>query len=206
MSRSTRPALLKLLTLALSLSAFTTPVLAETYRVDLIVFVDLWQTGSEAGTPVTAPNIKNAMLAEDASGLRAAGITILPDAQFGLDKEWKNLRYSKQFKPLLRLSWTQKDPPAERGPALRIKLSGVPGATGTAVSGSGLSPMVDGSVALLLVKNYLTVDADLQYVADGQQWRLDDRRRMRRDEIHHLDSARLGVLTQVSKSESASQP
>ncbi len=172
---------------------------AETYRVDLIVFVDLWQTGSEAGAAPAPPNIKGALQAEDAAGLRAAGIEILPDAQFGLADEWQHLRYSKQFKPLLRLAWTQKDPPAERGPSLRIKLGGVPGPSGTAVVGATPAPAVDGSVALLLVKNYLHVDADLQYLADGLRWPLDERRRMRRDEVHHIDSARLGLLTKVTK-------
>ena len=186
------------------------PILASaadaTYRVDMIVFVDLWHSGNEAGIAADSPNLGNAIKPEDVAALRAAGIEILPDEQFGLDSEWKNLRYSKQFKPLMRLAWTQKNPPGERGPAIRVQVGGgsggsEPNSAVVADAGSA-SPQVQGSVALLLSR-YLHLDVDLQYVEDGTAWKLDERRRMRRDEVHHLDSPRLGVLAKVSKASGA---
>ena len=63
---------------------------------------------------------------------------------------------------------------------------------------AGATP-VDGRVMLLIVNRYLTLDADLLYTAGTSSWRLDTRRRMRRDELHHLDSARLGILARVTK-------
>lgn len=174
-----------------------------TYRVDLIVFVDLWHSGDEAGIAAGSPNLANAIRPEDASALRSAGIEILPDAQFGLDDEYKHLRYSKQFKPLVRLAWTQKNPPTERGPAIRIQVGGSSADGDVAAGDAGAGgPQVQGSVALLLSR-YLHLDVDLQYVEDGTAWKLDERRRMRRDEVHHLDSPRLGVLAKVSKASGA---
>lgn len=181
--RCLRPALLLL-------ALFAIPAQAETYRIDVIVFVDLWAGGAEAGNPPATPSLRNAIDVDDAAALRAAGIELLPEDQSALNDAWQHLRYSKQFKPLMRLSWTQKDPPQERGPSVHVRIPKPGDETG--------APIVDGSIALLLGR-YLQIDADLQYVADGQAWPLAERRRMRRDETHHLDSARLGILTQVSK-------
>jgi hypothetical protein len=176
--------------LLLALLGASAPAQAETYRMDVIIFVDLWASGSEAGSAPTAPQLKGAIDLDDVARLRAAGIEILPEEQFGLMDQYNHLRYSKQFKPLMRLAWTQKDPPQERGPALHIKIGGsADGAT---------PPQVDGSIAMLLSR-YLHLDADLSYQQDGQSWSLDERRKMRRDEVHHLDSAKLGILAQVSK-------
>jgi hypothetical protein len=176
--------------LLLSLLAASAPARAETYRMDVILFVDLWASGSEAGSAPQAPNLKGAIDTDDVSALRAAGIEILPEDQFGLMDQYNHLRYSKQFKPLLRLAWTQKDPPQERGPSIHIRIGGS--------AADGTPPLVDGSIAMLLSR-YLHLDADLRYQQDGQSWPLDERRKMRRDEVHHLDSARLGILTKVSK-------
>lgn len=178
------------LLLVLALLGASAPARAETYRVDLILFVDLWSSGSEAGAAPAAANVQGAMDTDDVAALRAAGIEILPEDQFALLDQWQHLRNSKQFKPLLRMAWTQKDPPQERGPAIHIKIGGN--------EADGTPPTVDGSVALLL-NRYLHLDADLQYVSDGQAWSLDERRKMRRDEVNHMDSAKLGILTQVSK-------
>ncbi|MDB5971203.1 MAG: uncharacterized protein JWQ90_3653 [Hydrocarboniphaga sp.] len=188
MIRMPQPAgLALLLMLLLSVSA---PARAETYRMDVILFVDLWASGSEAGSAPEASNLKGAIDIDDVAALRAAGIEILPEDQFGLMDQYNHLRYSKQFKPLLRLAWTQKDPPQERGPGIHIRIGGS--------AADGTPPLVDGSIAMLLSR-YLHLDADLRYQQDGQSWSLDERRKMRRDEVHHLDSAKLGILANVSK-------
>ncbi|HET8882859.1 MAG TPA: CsiV family protein [Solimonas sp.] len=173
----------------LLLLALAAPVHAETYRMDLIVFVDRY-AATEAGTPATLPDLAGAILPDNPAALQAAGITLLPDAAFGLQSEWQRLRNSKRFAPLVRLASTQADPPSANGPALRVRW-GAPSPTGT-------TP-VDGRVMLLIVNRYLTLDADLLYTAGTSSWRLDTRRRMRRDELHHLDSARLGILARVTK-------
>lgn len=177
------------------------PAAAETYRVDLIVFLDLAPAG-ESGGRALAPDLRGALEPGSAGTLKASGIEVLPDEQFGLVEQWQRLRNSKRFRPVARLAWLQADPPGERGPSLRIKSGASITATDVdGISASALSE-IDGSVALLLGR-YLHVDADLIYTqagADGaRSWRLDERRRMKRDEVHHLDSPKLGILAKVSK-------
>jgi hypothetical protein len=176
---------------------------AEVYRMDLLVFLDK-SGGAELGRRPEPAAPRGAIELTNTAALKAAGIEILPVEQFALAEQWERLRNSKNYQPLIRLAWTQKDPPAERGPALRVRFGqglGVESAGGLAEA--SVSP-VEGSVALLL-GHYLQLDADLQYTAPAggtlAAWRLAERRRMRRNELHHLDGPRLGILAQVSKVE-----
>ena len=62
---------------------------------------------------------------------------------------------------------------------------------------------VDGTIALRLSR-YLFLDANLAYTQpqpDGSlvSYRLKEVRRMKRDEVHYLDSPRLGIIVKVSK-------
>lgn len=184
------------------LLALAGPVLAETYRVDLILFLDK-SVSSEAGQPPALPaSASRALSTDNVAALSAAGITLIPDEQFGLQEQWQRLRNSKRHQPLLRLAWNQVDPPAERGPALRVKVGQPLSVTlDQAFSSAAISP-VEGSIALLL-NRYLMVDADLAYTlptASGvASYPLKERRRMRRDELHYLDSPKLGIVARVSK-------
>lgn len=185
-----------LLTAALILHCL--PAAAETYRVDLIVFLDKYAV-DEAGHAPRADRAP-AIAVDDAAALGAAGITVLPDAEFGLQEQWNHLRYAARFRPLLRLAWTQRDPPAERGPALRISYGQAVDVFDPLTSTAVMTTEVSGSIALL-VSRYLHLDADLRYTQPGGdghvQYDLDERRRMRRDELHHLDSPKLGILARV---------
>lgn len=169
---------------------------AESYRVDVIVFLNKGGTGGELGRSSTSIDMRHAIELSDSTRLGAAGITLLPDSAFGLTSEWDHLRYSKNFKPLLRLSWVQKDPPAADGPALHLRWG-----AGFVGSGGSLSP-VDGTLSLT-ADHYLHLNADLVYteaVGNGYtSYRLQENRLMRRDEIHHLDSPKLGILARVVK-------
>ena len=186
-----------------ALVGFATPALAETYRVDLIVFLDK-SASQESGQPPAMPNLSRALALDDAAALARAGITLIPDEQFGLQEQWQRLRNARRYQPLIRLAWTQPDPPAERGAALRLKLgqSQVVNATDPGSFASAAISPVEGSVALLL-NQYLMIDADLLYTlptASGHtSYPLRERRRMRRDELHYLDSPKLGVIARVSK-------
>src|SRR3546814_6153399 len=101
------------------LLALALPAHAETYRMDLIVFVDRY-AAAESGAPTQLPDLTGAILPDNAPALQAAGIHLLPDAAFGLQSEWQRLRNSKRFEPVIRLAWTQPDPPSARRPALQI--------------------------------------------------------------------------------------
>jgi hypothetical protein len=189
--------------LALLALAVPATAAAERYRVDLIVFVDRSGPAGEAPQPLLVPDTGRAHEPFEAAALRAAGIEVLPDEAFGLTTEWTRLRNSRNHQPVLRLAWLQNDPPAERGPALRLHWGSPLTETGE-LSARRVFPL-DGSVALLAGR-YLHLDAELAYTQpaeDGElrSFRLKERRRLRRDELHHLDSPRLGILVRAQRAE-----
>ena len=175
---------------------------ADTYRVDLLVFLNKSET-AELGRSFELPEIGKTVLALDnAAALKDAGITLLPEEQFGLAEQWKRLKNARNYQPLIRLSYTHRDPPADRSVALRLSAGETMVVDGTDGMSSGLARPVDGSVALML-GNYLNLDVNLLYtertLQGAQSWRLREKRKMKRDELHHLDSPRLGVLARISK-------
>lgn len=175
---------------------------AERYRVDLILFIDRSAAAGEATLPLVMPNLTNAIEPFDTAKLRAAGIEVLPDESFGLMDAWNHLKNSKNHQPLLRLAWLQKDPPAERGVSLRLH-SGEPFSRLMPAGSAGLYP-VDGSIALL-AERFLHFDAELVYTQEVsgelRSFHLKERRRVKRDELHHLDSPRLGLLLRAQRAD-----
>lgn len=201
MERSTMRLRAALVTAVLMLICL--PARADTYRVDLIVFLDKYAS-AEAGAAPQAPAADAAIALQNGAALAAAGIRVLPDAEFGLSEQWNRLRNAARFQPLIRIAWTQKDPPSERGPALQLRYGQALTVTDPQTYTSYLTAPVDGSVALRLSR-YLHIDVDLRYMqaVDGgyRQYSLRERRRMRRNELHHLDSPKLGVLARVNRVE-----
>lgn len=192
----------RLLVLALLALSLPGTALAARYRVDLIVFADNTAAPGEAPVAAQPPDLTRALELTDTAKLRAAGIELLPDDSFGLDEAWKRLRNSRNHEPLLRLAWLQKDPPAERGVSLRLRWGAPSGGLGR--GGAAVYP-VDGTVALL-VGRFLHLDADLAHTRadeDGtlHSFRLRERRRLRRDELHHLDSPKIGLLVRAQRAE-----
>lgn len=186
--------------LALALLTTSTCAQAETWRVDLIVFRFL-SSIEEKGRLPQAPSLHKAIELDDVNALSAAGITVLPESEFALNDEWARLKASPQFRPLVKLAWTQNDPPPAEGPRLHV----ISGATIRLRDEAGLGERefreVDGSVALHLGR-YLHLDTALIFTSSGeepQSWLLEESRKMRSDEMHHLDSPRLGVLARVGK-------
>lgn len=179
------------------LLALALPVRAETWRVDLIVFRYLGAS-EETGRPAAPAPAAGVLELDDANALSAAGITVLPEADFRLADHWARLRASSQFRPVARLAWTQNDPPAERGPRLRLR-GGARFTPPDAVAAREVHE-IDGSLSLRLSR-FLHLDANLTYTdpTSGLSWALNETRRMRSDELHHLDSPRLGIVARVVK-------
>ncbi|QHS09677.1 CsiV family protein [Sinimarinibacterium sp. NLF-5-8] len=181
-------------TLALLIGLGALPAWAQTYRVDALIFMDLRPT-SEVSSPVRLP--PDGIALDDSNRLAANGIQMLPEAEFALESQWAKLRGSARFRPLLRLSWLQKDPPADNGPALQIQS----GEALTLDDGSPISP-VSGTLRLLMGR-FLHLDADLRYTTPSEtglrQYRLHEKRKMLQNELHHLDSAKLAVLARIQQ-------
>lgn len=176
------------------------PARAETWRVDLIVFRFLGGI-EEAGRLPQAPNLQDAIELDNAAALSAAGITLLPESEFGLADQWSRLKSSPQFRPLIKLAWTQNDPLPTGGPRLRVRSTAKLKLRDESGLGEREFHEVDGTVALHLGR-FLHLGADLLLTVGGEEpmaWRLREERRMRSEELHHLDSPRLGILVKVIK-------
>ena len=176
------------------------PALADTWRVDLLVFRYLRPVDEQGHVP-TAPRLGGAIELDDAAALSRAGITLLSDEEFALSDHWTQLRRSAQFRPLIRLAWTQNNPPSKNGPRLRLKggekiVVGDPHGMGAREFNE-----IDGSVALHLGR-FLHFDTNLAYTTPDEEalsWTLDESRRMRSEELHHLDSPRLAAIVRVTR-------
>jgi hypothetical protein len=192
-----------ILRLAAALLAATLPAtaMAERYRVDLIVFADRSAAAGESSQTLLQPEPGKTLEPWETAPLRNAGIEILPDEAFGLTEQWNRLRNSRNHTPLIRLAWLQKDPPKERTIALRLK-HGTP-VTGMTANGSTEVYPIDGWVALL-AGSYLHLDASFvhtQALPEGElrSFRLRERRRLKRGELNHLDSPRIGLLVRAQR-------
>lgn len=161
---------------------------AETYRVDLILFVDKSAAGEQGRVPAL-PDMRRAVELSDSAGLGKVGITMLTPEQSSLASEWQKLSNSKRYQPVARISWIQKNPPEDNGPALHVRY-GEPA--------NGISP-IDGTIALT-AGHYLHLDVDMLYSQPaGVSYRLHENRKLMRDELHHIDSPKLAVLARVTK-------
>ncbi|MGH8482605.1 MAG: CsiV family protein [Nevskiaceae bacterium] len=182
--------------------------LAERYRVDVIVFADRSAASGESSQPAQSPDAARTFEPWEVVPLRNAGIEILEDELFGLMDAWKRLGNSRNHEPLVRIAWIQKDPPAERGVALRLR-HGKP-LVGMTATGSAEFYPVDGWVALLAGR-FLHLDASFvhtQALEDGElrSFRLRERRRLRREELHHLDSPRIGLIVRAQRADPPLKP
>ena len=158
----------------------------------------------DVGQMPQAPTQRRVIELDKEQELSAAGITLLPESEFGLEEQWMLLRRSPQFRPLIKLAWTQNDPPPKGGPRLKV-VSGDKLVI-RAEDGFGQRELneIDGSIALNLGR-YLHLDVDLVYSRqsgdenDTRSWPLKESRRLRSEELHHLDSPKLGVIAIVNK-------
>lgn len=169
---------------------------ADSYQVDVLVFVNGNGDG-ELPRPLTVPDLARAVLPDDSAALNSLGLRVLPEGTGSLEALWQRIVSGKRYTPLTRVSWVQSNPPESRGPAIRLV------AGSTIDTPSGPVRALDGTVALH-AGHYLHLDTDLvltQRGADGApvSWRLDENRKLRRDELHYLDSARLGLIVKVGK-------
>jgi hypothetical protein len=179
---------MKRLALSLLLVALPSAAMAARWRVDALLFLNP-PSAVERGSTPRHPDNDRAISLDDVQGLAYAGISVLPEEADTLAGEWATLRANRRYKPLLRLSWIQQDPPAQHGPALRLYLP----------SGRG---GLEGWLRLEARRGMALV-ADLEYVqpkADGNLdgYRLQVRQPMSNHTLHYLDSTRLGVLARVS--------
>lgn len=170
---------------------------AETWRVDLLVFAHEGHAGGERASPARPVQAETAIALEERARLEAKGIRILSPESSRLNAHWRRLQNATAFRPLLRLSWTQRDPPQRGGPSLLLR-HGRP-----LLSPEGeMVRQLEGTLRLTL-RRYLHLEADLRWSERDEaagllrSWPLHEQRRMRSESLHYIDSARLGLLVEI---------
>lgn len=197
-----RPASFRLLILSLATVVAAAATLAvpstayaSRYRVDLIVFTDNANAGSEQAVPALLPDHGQAISIGDTSALAAHGIQVLSQSDSDLGKAWAALRYSRDFHPVMQISWIQTR--AASGTAIRIQ-------HGAPLSLAGLSvPPIVGRIALRTGR-LLHLEAHMRYNFVNTSgavvsYKLNETRRVRFKELHYIDSPKLGILARVTK-------
>lgn len=201
--------------LAIALMLLPAAALADSWRVDLLMFEDRYNPDGAAGElapPAEVLEAPEAIPVDDIEQLAAAGIRVLPeDAPFGLQDRWDNLLNSKRFEPVWKISWVQDDPPQFDAPQLLLRLGEAielpreePRYFGDFQAQSLESRLVwpiEGLLSLTLGR-YLHLAVDLSWnqgdeFGEVKRYRLHERRRMRSGELHHIDSPRFGLLARI---------
>lgn len=189
--------LLSLLAVLLAATAVMLPATAHAsrYRVDLILFTDNLSVGTEQPTPALLPSHRDGISIDNPSALAAHGVHVVSADQSNLDKEWAALRYSHDFHPVIQMSWIQTK--ASSGTPVLIQ-------HGNPLLLAGLSvPPIVGRISLH-VDRLLYVEAHFRYNfenanGDVVSYKLNETRRVRFNELHYLDSPKLGILVRVTK-------
>lgn len=168
------------------------PAGAETLRADVIVFLRPASAELPAAIKSVKPDDRLAIAIDDDLGLKFSGIKILPESEFGLAREWRQLKSKADYEPLLKLAFTEENPAASSGPALRLYQP--------VGDGSGLS----GWLRLNASKTG-SVQVDIEYVlpqqgqAAAMAYQVKQKRTASKpDATLYLDGGRLGMLVKLS--------
>lgn len=190
----------RLLTGAL-LACAASLVHAETWRVDLLIFAHADHAGGEIGTEARVLTAEEAIPLDDRARLEANGIRMLSPESSRLNAQWRRLQNATAFRPLLRLSWLQRNPPQRRGPTLLLRH----GQPLLSLDGEPVRQL-EGTLRLTL-RRYLHLDADLRWSERSSKsgllrsWLLREQRRMRSETLHYIDSSRLGLLVEIQRAD-----
>jgi hypothetical protein len=199
MAHLSMTAMLRALTyLFISAGLLGGPALAQSpqYRMDVIVFLDR-HASTEGGQPLPGRRQAPGLSLDDDFALAAARINLLPEDDFALTQQWNRLNNAQRYQPLVRLSWLQTNPPEKNGPRLHVEDGAV-----ITYGEDGSTPVLalSGSIGLEMGR-FLHIDADLHYVSSESGapriYPMRERRRVKRGELHYLDSPRLGLLARV---------
>ncbi len=162
---------------ALLFCLFTSNALAEgrSYKIELIVFAQNAPTSERFDQ--SASEIRWPGTVRDASSYKQGG------KQLG--GAYGALKRSRDYRPLLHLSWIQSVGQNSLSRPVLIRKSG--GDTGD---------ILDGFVRLQR-GNYLHLLVDLEYTPGPAVYRLNEKRRLKLNEVHYLDHPKFGVIAKV---------
>lgn len=162
----------------LLISLFVSPLYAQnnkTFNIELIIFSQdmpsseiFEQYESKIGWPAQLTKLRQYQQ--------------LPKELQSLNKIYLNLRYASGYHPLLHVAWTQKIDADSQGDAVSL---------------SDSEGRIYGYFRLQR-GHYLYLITDLEFNQGDQIYRLNEKRRIKFNEIHYLDHPKFGVIAKVS--------
>jgi len=204
-----------LLLIMLSLASFN--VRAAWYQVEIIIFENLYpqSDGEVWSEPRELPTLGDAveLAPVDAAGHSPVAFKKLRSSRFKLGGVHKELSFSRNYRPLLHLSWQQPGRSGARATAVRIRDILNPESSGDVAE---RQVKVDGTIRLR-VSRFLHMDVDLVYLLENlpavirsnvvegsvspqaSYTRLRESRRMKLNELHYFDHPLFGMITRVSR-------
>lgn len=158
------------------LFAASTLAEARSYQIELIVFAQNAPTSErfdQSGSKISWPgNVRN-----------VSGFT---QGSKQLNGAYGTLKRSRDYRPLLHLSWIQNVGKNSLSQPVQIQKSG--GQSGD---------LLDGFVRIQR-GNYLHLLMDLEYAPGSSTYRLKEKRRLKLNEVHYLDHPKFGVIAKVT--------
>ncbi|MBU0499016.1 MAG: peptidoglycan binding protein CsiV [Gammaproteobacteria bacterium] len=176
-SKQIAPINMRLL-LSLLLMTLWQAALAEssTYDIEVLIF------SQSLGSTEQAPGFPGTPDMSKAGPLERRGISILPASQLAGVR--KRLEQSGAYQVLRHLSWRQELANGTVPQPFRVTYP---------EQGASGGRRLMGTIALGR-SNYAILKADLLLQDNGQSYRLEETRRMKRNELHYLDHPRIGVI------------
>lgn len=152
-----------------------------TYAIEMLVFAHPGGDALQAEAWRPAPGEPDT---SRATPLAAGGeVSVLGPSSYRLSGAWQALRNSGSYRPLRHVAWTQGGYSEARAPHVLI--------------GDGPGAELHGVVQVSRSR-FLHAKIDLVYRDGGQAYRFTSRRRMRSNELHHLDHPLFSVLVIVT--------
>ena len=168
---------------------------AQWYQIELIVFAQdssntevFDQTQSSIQWPRRLIELSQTRYVKAQLLQTPVNYAKLQSADHLLNAEYNQLRARRRYRPLLHEAWVQSVAPNSKSRPVRIfQKGGVPG-----------NFPVNGYVSLER-GHYLHLSVNLEYDAGGQVYTLDQRRRLRLNELNYLDHPKFGVIATVNR-------
>lgn len=198
------------------LSLASLDVSAAWYQVEIIIFQNLYpqSDGEVWSDPRELPALQDAveLVPVDAAGASPVAFKKLRSSQFRLGGVYKELSFSRNYRPLLHLSWQQPGRSGSGATPVRIRDILNPESDIAA----SRQVKVDGTIRLR-VSRFLHMDVDLIYLLENLEalnqtdavngpdiprasyTRLRESRRMKLNELHYFDHPLFGMITRVSR-------
>lgn len=165
--------------ITLLLCFFATSVMADgrSYQIELIVFAQ--NASNSERFDQSGHDIRWPSNLRDVSGFKQGGKQ--------LNGTYGALKRSRDYRPLLHLSWIQRVGKNSLSQPVQIHQAG----------GQAGDDLLDGFVRIQR-GNYLHLLVDLEYAPGSVTYRLKEKRRLKLNEVHYLDHPKFGVIAKVS--------